>query len=333
MRITIHDVGHGGCAVVTGPYGHRMMLDCGRDLDRPWSPSVAYAGEEIQLLFLLNLDEDHVADLPGMTAWTNIKGILSNPSINAADLLAMKPQGMNPGVSKAYELLRLYKSGRIGRLENLPGGVSWHAFWNVHGVDFVDTNNLSLAVFVNYCGFTILFGGDMETAGWRQLLLRPSFVARLREVKVFVASHHGRDNGRCDELFENMRPDLVIISDGPKTYGTQETTDWYANRAGGIPDKTRKARGLLPPLRKVVTTRRDGAIVIDVETSGRYHVNPEQTVSSPDDYLKFLFNSPAPHLGSDGIVSALGGSFMDPPAKPKGVWDLLPPGTSFMDLK
>jgi hypothetical protein len=34
-----------------------------------------------------------------------------------------------------------------------------------------------------------------EKEGWRQLLWNPAFVAELRGVNVFVASHHGRENG------------------------------------------------------------------------------------------------------------------------------------------
>ena len=63
MRVDIHDVDHGGCAVVTGPQGHRLMLDCGLNVDRSWFPSIAHHGERIDTLMLLNLDEDHCEDL------------------------------------------------------------------------------------------------------------------------------------------------------------------------------------------------------------------------------------------------------------------------------
>jgi hypothetical protein len=58
MKIEIHDVGHGGCAVVTCPNGARIMLDCGLDADRQWFPSAAYANQFIDALALQNLDED-----------------------------------------------------------------------------------------------------------------------------------------------------------------------------------------------------------------------------------------------------------------------------------
>ena len=67
-------------------------------------------------------------------------------------------------------------------------------------MDFTDTNNLSLAVFVRYGAFTILLAGDLEAAGRRALPRMPGCVADLASVSVFVASHHGRDNDCCEEV-------------------------------------------------------------------------------------------------------------------------------------
>jgi hypothetical protein len=81
MKIEIHDVGHGGCAVVTCPNGARIMLDCGLDADRQWFPSAAYANQFIDALALQNLDEDHVNDLPHVWERVRIGSLYSNPSI------------------------------------------------------------------------------------------------------------------------------------------------------------------------------------------------------------------------------------------------------------
>jgi beta-lactamase superfamily II metal-dependent hydrolase len=236
MRIDIHDVGHGGCTVISGPQGHRLMLDCGLSVERAWFPSVAYHGKRIDTLVLMNLDEDHCEDLPYV--WRNcpLGAIVSNSTVSAGALRSMKAEcGMRDGVNAATAILQHFGDGMIGDWSHNLGGVQWHAFWNCYGIDFDDTNNLSLAVFVCFGGFTILFGGDLERAGWRKLLERPAFRAMLPTVNVYVASHHGRENGCCDELFRLCRPQLVIFSDGPKQYGTQETLGWYANRAIGIP--------------------------------------------------------------------------------------------------
>ncbi len=275
MKIEIHDVDHGACVVVTGPRGHRLMLDCGQSGTREWWPSIHYYGETIHTLLLMNLDEDHVEDLENLWRTTVIKAIGSNPTISAAALKFMKPSGMRRGVTAAHNILTSLGPGFHGQWSDDLGGVRWQAFWNRYAVDFTETNDLSLAVFVSYGGFTALFGGDLETAGWRRLLQNPGFRARLPEVKLFVASHHGRESGKCDELFTYCSPDLIVFSDGPKEFETQETTQWYARRANGIPDYSRPPTILGDqPRRRVMTTRSDGTICIDVADTGKWLVTP-----------------------------------------------------------
>ncbi|WBO22502.1 ComEC/Rec2 family competence protein [Sphingomonas abietis] len=278
MHIEIHDVDHGGCAVITGPAGHRLMLDCGLCSDRPWYPSVTYNGQRIDTLMLMNLDEDHCEDLPYLWRDCVVGAVVGNPTVDAHALRAMKAEcGMRSGVTAAANILERFGPGFLGDWSHDLGGVAWHVFWNRYGADFTDTNNLSLAAFIRFGGFTILFGGDVERAGWRQLLKNHDFRAKLSTVNVYVASHHGRENGCCSEVFDICRPELVIFSDGRKQYSTQETRDWYASRATGIPDYTKPA-GLfgIEPVRKVMTTRRDGTIAIDVATDGRYSVRGDR---------------------------------------------------------
>jgi beta-lactamase superfamily II metal-dependent hydrolase len=298
VRIEIHDVDHGGCAVITGPQGHRLMLDCGLSLDRSWFPSVAYHGEHIDTLMLLNLDEDHCEDLAYLWNHCGVGAIVSNPTVSASALRAMKAEGgMRQGVTKAADILQAFGDGFIGNWSNELGGVQWHAYWNRFGNDFVDTNNLSLAAFVRFGSFQILFGGDLEKVGWRKLLQLSAFRTQLAATHVYVASHHGRENGCCDELFSYMRPELIVFSDGAKEHGTQETRDWYANRASGIPDYTKPAGIFGQPTRRVVTTRKDGTITINVRPEGRYIVELSKSSPAVRPTLASSFGMPPTLLG------------------------------------
>jgi beta-lactamase superfamily II metal-dependent hydrolase len=292
MKIEIHDVDHGGCVLITGPTGDRLMLDCGQSLTRPWFPSITYSGQSISTLMLLNLDEDHVEDLAGVWGTCRIGALASNPTVTASALAAMKDQGMRRGVQTAHDIFAAVGAGFLGNWAHDLGGVRWHAFWNRYLWDFTDTNNLSLAVFVSFGNFTILFGGDLETAGWKRLLAMPDFRRRLHEVNVFVASHHGRENGQCEELFQLCRPELIIFSDGPKEYDTQETVAWYSYRAIGIPDYTQARNYFAPPRRKVMTTRSDGTIQINVDTSGRFTVYREKDLAANIGALAMVLGAP-----------------------------------------
>src|SRR6266853_5332058 len=52
---------------------------------------------------------------------------------------------------------------------------------------------------------------------------------------ILVASHHGRENGCCEELFSRgWKPIVVIISDAGIEHATQETVAWYRARARGM---------------------------------------------------------------------------------------------------
>jgi len=143
---------------------------------------------------------------------------------------------------------------------------------------FVDTNNLSLVTLVSYGGFAILFPGDLERAGWSRLLAdQPRLRWWLPQVNVFVTSHHGRDNGCSDDLFNGWRPQLFVISDAVVQHGTQQTGDWYRNRASGAnvirpPSIVNELRRQLTnqEQRFVVTTRNDNSMQFNVQANGHW---------------------------------------------------------------
>jgi beta-lactamase superfamily II metal-dependent hydrolase len=278
MMIDIFDVGHGGCSVITCPNATRIMVDCGFRLDPGWFPSITFKGQRMGLLVFGNLDEDHVDDLPFVWQHVALGSIFSNPTVTATALAAMKREhGMADGVRHAHTILRDHGAGLIGRPADLGIVRAW-AYWNRYGLDFTDTNNLSLAVFVRYGTFTILFAGDLETAGWQALLRVPGFMADLGSVNVFVASHHGRENGCCDEVFWACRPGVFVISDDEHQFDSQDTTAWYRQRAHGIPDFRLAPDPVVGhPRRYVLTTRRDGTLSMRVSPAGRYLITPQNS--------------------------------------------------------
>jgi len=229
---------------------------------------------------LQNLDEDHVTDLTDMWRHVSIGAIVTNPTITAQALSTMKrDRGMGTGVRFAHTLIEASQPGLVhGQLPlSDAGGVNASVMWNRYGVDFADTNNLSIATFVEYGPFVALFTGDLEKKGWQALLTNPSFASKLSRVTVLVASHHGRENGCCAEAFGFMRPDIVIFSDDTIKYESQDTIGWYRQRTKGIPDSTKSVNYLTgPSIRRVLTTRRDGSISIGVARGGRYIVTTER---------------------------------------------------------
>ena len=89
------------------------------------------------------------------------------------------------------------------------------------------------------------------------LSLNIEFGRRPEKVNIFIASHHGRENGYCKEVFNHCNPEMVIISDQEREFSTQNH-DLYSQHARGINFGTIFA----PKHRKVLTTRSDGNIKI-----------------------------------------------------------------------
>jgi beta-lactamase superfamily II metal-dependent hydrolase len=261
MNIEIFDVELGQCAIIYCPNGQKIMIDVGHNASRPWRPSIHFYGNIIERLVISNYDEDHTSDFPNLIKNCSIRTIYRNTSISSQNLLLMKSQcGMGNGIRSIYEWLRVTEgpSGILINPADLAGVTVTH-YQNSYGV-FTDTNNLSLVTFVKYGNFTILFPGDLEIAGWKELLKNPNFRNDLSKVTVFVASHHGRENGCCSEVFQFCQPQAVIISDAGKQHATQETCQWYAYQATGC-----KTIGQVQ--RKVFTTRNDGHITINTDLS------------------------------------------------------------------
>lgn len=295
MKIEIFDVDHGQCAVITSPNNRRLMIDCGERWigNRWWAPSMRYCSQYIDALALQNLDEDHNSNFPLLTQYVRIGQIITNQSVGASQLQSMKSQGMNKGVRGVHSWLSQPKA-TVPLVDFGPVRISW--FHNPYIPGFCDdTNNLSVVLFVQYGGFQICFGGDMEDKGWKQLMaFHPEVLSELRRTCVYVASHHGRESGCCDELFDHMRPEIVIMSDGQRKYGTQDTDDWYRARCSG-------ATVVAEPWRRryVVTTRSDGSLAIDVNPNGSWLLKPVDV----NDWDTTPKPKPAPNI--DELIKSL----------------------------
>jgi beta-lactamase superfamily II metal-dependent hydrolase len=266
MQVRIFDVEHGGCALVTSDVGTYVLIDCGHNSSTNWRPSTYLSNlgiRHLEQLIITNYDEDHASDLANVARMASVGFLMTNPSVSGYDLKNLKHiGGIGPGIEALANMKNQFgapgvttSAPNLGTLKVLP-------FWNRYPLDFQDENNLSLVVILKAHGLTICFPGDMEVAGWRNLLRNPTFVQAIGEVNVFVASHHGRENGCCEELFSHTRlnPIMVAISDSGIQYATQDTVAWYRQRVQGFVLNGEK--------RHVLTTRRDGRILIDATSTG-----------------------------------------------------------------
>jgi beta-lactamase superfamily II metal-dependent hydrolase len=268
MIVEIFDVEHGACALVTTSNGRRILIDCGHNATTNWWPGtfLTRAGiNRIDRLFVTNYDEDHVSGYPDLLANVAIDVLGRNPSVLPGTIRYLKTEdGMGAGIDALVRSIEsVFNGGAPPAIDDF-GDTSFSLYWNTYGVPplgFEDENNLSLVVFITCGHHKIIFPGDMEKAGWLRLLQNPHFVRELYAVNIFVASHHGRENGYCEEVM-NLCPQVraVVISDKKKGFQTQETVHKYRQHANGFLYGTE--------VRHVLTTRCDSSMQFQLPPSG-----------------------------------------------------------------
>lgn len=73
-----------------------------------------------------------------------------------------------------------------------------------------DENDMSVSLLITFAGFRYFIGGDTETATETKIAARDL----VTDVDLYVADHHGAENGSSQGLIDDMKPGVVIISNG-----------------------------------------------------------------------------------------------------------------------
>jgi len=267
LTFTLFDVGHGFCAYAVGPNGTNTLFDCGYDDEIHFCPSQYFPAigvRTINRMVVSNFDGDHVSDLHNLRRVVNIETFFRNRSLSHDQLRTLKLQTgpLSTGMQTALDMHAnwIYPAP----VPTDYAGVELLTFYNNYPT-FTDTNNLSAVSFLKYGGTSIVLPGDMETAGWKQLLTNEALRRELAGADVFVASHHGRTTGYCEEVFNYCAPAVVLISDKEIVHDTQENV--YTKHARGITwngDQQQK--------RYVLTTRSDGHMVLTKRPGQGFHI-------------------------------------------------------------
>lgn len=270
--LQIFDVEHGACALFTSENsgnGHkRLLIDCGHNASTQWYPGLHLQQLQVNTLdelAITNYDEDHVSGYPDLLQrGIHVDWMIRNMSVAPHVIHHLKNEdGMGKGIERLVNSLSSFGSPGVAA-PALHAGVRLETFRNSFPA-FDDENNLSLIVCLSIHGFRFMFPGDMECAGFERLLeTSTQFRSIVGSIDVLVASHHGRENGICASMFDDWgcRPKIIVISDDYKQYDTQETVSYYSAKCSGIEGFRR------PGVRKVLTTRRDGAITFSFSNGG-----------------------------------------------------------------
>jgi hypothetical protein len=265
-----------GQSIFFYPHGHPeygMLVDCGNTqnfdpIDILISSGLIHHDGRSHILgnlTLTNYDHDHFSGLPYLSEKVHIDTIRFPKNISAEELLGIKPE-KTKALDSVCHLKRTYT---VSASYHQPPYRKAAFYLERHHFPMdreISTNNLSQVVFVEYLGTKICISGDLEADGWELMLGNENFKQWLIGTNVFIAAHHGRENGYAEEVFEYCFPECIIISDKKIVHGTQEgMSQAYAEHVIG---EGVYLNGDLRNPRKVLTTRSDGHILIRLGDNG-----------------------------------------------------------------
>jgi competence protein ComEC len=225
VRVILFDVDHGFCAFIHSPSGHTILIDCGKGPN--FSPTEYLLRNGIRApltkLIISHPHDDHIEDFPRVSSRLNPTMLLSQ------NLNWQLIKESNGGTS-THQSLDTFVAGKDAKFTGgwVPDpnyGMVLQSFWiepnraqQISGSINSAVNNCSIVTVASFVGtkYTpkFLFGGDLEEAGWNELLAtRQDFRTAVSGTWFNFVSHHGHSSGFSTKLYDAMgKPSLNLIS-------------------------------------------------------------------------------------------------------------------------
>lgn len=268
--ILIFDVELGQCIFVyphSNPeYG--MLVDCGNTQEFEPIDFLTTKGYikngTLSNLTITNYDQDHFSGIPYLRSKVAITTVSLAPNLTSSEIKGLKEEPHTEALKHVCYVKDTYTNPAPN---HIPPFTKQAFYLEKDHLDAHDTNNLSQVVFIEHNGSVICISGDLEEKGWAALLEKQLGVKNwLAKTDVFVASHHGRNNGYYPEIFLHCKPECIIISDKGIVHDTQkDMASVYGKHINGdgvaLNNKSDSKR-------KVITTRDDGHIYIQLFPGG-----------------------------------------------------------------
>lgn len=269
VKFVFWDVQHGSAAYIQTPNQTGIVVDLGTgsygSSSKEFSPLLHLKNNwrvsELDAVIITHPHRDHLDDIFNLDELS--PRVLQRPKhLNENDIRSGNRTNDNQIIDKFLEINNRYNSpvsnGTSPFDSNNNGGVVFNSFVP-KGCATSNLNNHSIVTIVSYAQSKMLIPGDNEPASWKELLDNTAFQNAIRNTDIFLAPHHGRDSGFCEELFEYIKPKLTIISDGRFCDTSavdryrRKTIGWVVHRRGNGEKVERKC----------LTTRNDGVIIVN----------------------------------------------------------------------
>jgi competence protein ComEC len=218
LRIYHVDVDQASATLFVSPAGHTLLVDSGKNgQGQRILAALQGAGlNRIDFFVDTHYHEDHYGGIDEVVD----AGIAVGTAYDRGDKGFLPPSRIKDATYKGYDRTVGHTAQQLARGETIPldplmtvtctnaGGVVLGE--NDPAQPAGEENDMSIGLLVTFGGFRYWIGGDTE----RPTELKIAARDLVQDVDVYVADHHGADNGSSAEFLADLRPRVVIISNG-----------------------------------------------------------------------------------------------------------------------
>lgn len=265
VKVIIFGVEHGFCGAAIDSNGNILLVDCGR---KTYFSPIRYLSQhfnrpinnlEIGLFVLSHPHGDHIQDVHNLLR-SNVQNRLSTPIEYFSD------QELRDGnTSEGYGCLQRFDAGYSHFTPDGYSPPAWVFGFDHYRIPVAEArrinpanviNNSSIVLILGFANKKIVFCGDVQRDGWNCLLNDQKFTETAMHPSVVVAPHHGHRTSYTSSLYEAIgKPYFNICSlANHDPHLAQE----YST------DRTCRGAELYGRFRRMLSTRSDGTIIIDL---------------------------------------------------------------------
>ncbi|HEV8598178.1 MAG TPA: lamin tail domain-containing protein [Gemmatimonadales bacterium] len=218
LRIYHIDVDQASATLFVAPSGKSLLVDAGKNGHGARLRAAMQAAGVTQIDFFVNTHyhEDHLGGIDDLVH----ASVTVAKAFDRGDKCCVSTKTKNTGAYKDYLLVlgnaaEALTRGKTIPLDPLMTVTSIAAGGAVLGETNPpqpgqDENDMSVSLLITFAGFRYFIGGDTETATETKIAARDL----VTDVDMYVADHHGAENGSAQGLLDDMKPNVVIISNG-----------------------------------------------------------------------------------------------------------------------
>jgi beta-lactamase superfamily II metal-dependent hydrolase len=239
LRIYDIDVEQAAATLVVSPGGHTLLVDSGKNGQGPRILAALQAAgvTRIDHFVATHYHEDHYGGIDEVVR----AGIPVGTAYDRGDKAFLPASTRNNGTFKDYEQALGHRAEHLTRGETIPldsavsvvcissGGVVLGEPDPVHPGN--DENDMSLGLLITFGRFRFWVGGDVETATESKI----AGLDLVRDLDLYQANHHGADNGSTADFLADMKPTVIIISNGNHSGFRHPRASTLARMAGLSP--------------------------------------------------------------------------------------------------